>query len=448
MPRESRSSSRDRDRDDERDTPSRGRGRDDDREERGGRRDSGGSGGSRFQYRGRTSEEVSRRAKQSSGRYDSFIDEEVIWFSPREGENCIRIIPWASAGKEFDELVEKWGTHWGIDLITHMGVGADKGTYLCLDKMKGEPCPICDAYRDEAIDSLKPKDRVLTWLIDRDDEKSGPKLWAMPMSNSKDISGESMVKGSGELLAIDDPEEGYDVYFIREGTKRNTRYKQFDVARDPSPLSKDSKKMDKWLDYVTENPLPNLLKFYDPEHLEKVLSGQASAREEAEDEGEERSSRRGGRNSDRDDAPPSRRGRRDEPNADDPPPRSSRRGRGDPDDDERDERNERGRRGRGGDEEEFTRPSRRPSRDDKEPEGASDDNSEDKPATRGSKRSRDPEEPEADDSSSRGRRGRRDEPDADDPPPRERYRGKEEKDADDPGDDTRERLSRVGRRSR
>ena len=433
-----RASSRDRGRDDDRAAP-RGRGRDDrdddrddDREERGSRGGRGtGGGGSKFQYRGRTSEENQRRAKQSSGRYDSFIEGEVIWFKPREGENTIRIIPWASSDKSFDDLVEKYGTHWGIDLMVHNQVGADKGSYLCTDKMRGEPCPICDAYRDEGIEALRLSERVLVWLIDRDDEKAGPKLWSMPLSNSRDISGASSVKGSGELLAVDDPEEGYDVYFVREGTKRNTRYKQFDVARDPSPLSTKAKTMEKWLDYVVENPLPGMLKFYDAEYLDKVLSGQASSREEAEDEGEERGGGRRGRGGDKDDRDErsSRRGRSDDSETDDPPPRSSRRGR-DPEADPEDEPAPRSRRGGRDDPDdgEFTRPSRRASRDDREPEDAPDDELEDKPARRGERAGRDPD-PE------------------DDPPPRsERYRGK---DKEPEGDDSpKERLSRVGRRGR
>jgi hypothetical protein len=374
----------------------------------------------------------------------------VIWYKPREGENCIRLIPWLSADKSFDKYVDRWGTHWGIDLIFHQGVGSDKGTYLCLDKMKGEPCPICEVWRTEDVEALTPKDRVLCWLIDRDDEKSGPKLWAMPLGNSRDISGESTVKGSGDLLAIDDPEEGYDVFFVREGTKRNTRYKQFAVDRNPSPLSENPKTQDKWLGYVTDNPLPELLKYYEPEYLDKVLSGQAAQSEEAEDEGQERGARRG-RGSDRDDPPP-RRGRDDgragtktsrrgaepepEPEDDEPPPRRGTR-RPEPADDA-----------------EFTRPARRPARAAAEPEEEPEpEEREDRPPS--SRRDRRAPEPRDDDPPPRRSRAERDPPDPepqDDPPPRrggttERYRGRaaaEEPEAGEP--EVRERLSGVGRR--
>jgi hypothetical protein len=429
----------------------RGGDRDDDREERGGRggasRGGGKSKGGGFSYRGRSGEEVARRAKQSSGRYDSFLTEEVTWYKPHDGENHVRIIPWLNGDDpDFDALIEKWGSHWGIDIIVHRNVGPDNGTYLCNDKMNGEPCPPCDAYRD-GEDDLRGSDRVLCWLVDRKAEKSGVQLWAMPLGNSKDISAVSQVKGSGAVLLIDDPEEGYDIYFEREGEKKRTKYKRFEVDRDPSPLHENEKKQADWLEYVTERRLPDLLKFYDAEYLDKVLSGQSSKSEDDEDGGGERSSRRGrGRDDGEEETSDRRRGR-------DSDRGSSRRGRGG--DDGEEEASERpSRRGRGEPEEEP----------EAEPEERGRGRSERAPE-RSSRRGR-AEEPE--ETSGRSRRGRAEpeeepeepeeepeaEPEADAPRGRsERYRGSGKGGKDDAADDgdkgaARERLSRVGRRSR
>lgn len=364
MPRNSdRDSNRDRDRDDR---GGRGRGRnerdDDD-----------------FEYAGRSSEDNSRRAKQSSGRYDSYLIEQLPYFSPKAGEHCIRIIPWLN-GKdpEFKELVEKWGSHWGIDLIWHRNVGPDKGTYLCLDKMLGEPCPPCDVWREESEEDLKPSDRVLCWLIDRDDEKTGPKLWAMPLANSKDISAVSQVKGrsgeEGALLLIDHPEDGYDVYFDVEGEKDRTRYKRFEVARDPSPLHENDKKMKAWLSYVKDHRLPDLLKFYDADYLEKMLSGQIS--------------------------------KEDDDNGDSDGDRSSRRRRPSEEDNGGGRSS---RRGRGADPDETPRGSRGRSRGDADPEGSSDEDTGERGSRRGERGSR----ASANDDRGGSRRGRGAEPDPD-----------------------------------
>src|SRR5581483_2692708 len=115
--------------------------------------------------------------------------------------------------------------------VIHRNVGADNGTYLCLDKTLGEPCPICEAWRDDDEESLKPSDRILCWVIDRKEEKAGPKLWNMPLGNSKDIQACSQDRQSGEWFNIEHPDEGYDIYFDREGEKTRTRYKQFELAK-------------------------------------------------------------------------------------------------------------------------------------------------------------------------------------------------------------------------
>ncbi len=238
-----------------------------------------------FSYPKRSVEDVQRRAKQSSGRYDSYLTAEVTWFRPKPGENCIRLIPWLSGDdKDYAKYEEKWGNHWGIDIIVHRNVGQDNGTYLCLDKMKGEPCPPCDAWRGEDLDELKPSDRVLCWLIDRNDEKAGVQAWSMPLGVSKDISAASQVKGSGEVLLIDHPDEGYDVFFDVEGEKKRTQYKRVSVARDPSSLAESQKTQDAWLMHVLDNRLPDLLKYYETEYLEKILSGGQRGNGEAKED--------------------------------------------------------------------------------------------------------------------------------------------------------------------
>jgi hypothetical protein len=465
MPRNSRD---DRDRDDDRDSrSSRGRDRDDDRgrsrdrdddrgrsrdrddDDRGSRR-----GGGDYEYAGRSSEENTKRAKQGSARYDSIFNESIVYYSAKVGENCVRIVPWLN--KKFDnyeELKEKYGSHWGIDAVIHRNVGPDNGTYLCLDKMFGLPCPMCDAYNDGEED-FKPSDRMLCWVIDRNDEKAGPKLWNMPLGSSKDIQAASQVKKTGEWLPVEHPEEGYDIYFIRDGEKDRTRYKQFELDRDPSPLSEKPSRMEDWMGQVMEKPLPDYLKSYDAEHIEKVLSGKRRSKDDEDGGG------RDDRRRDRDDDRGSSRRSRD---------RDDDRGR-DRDRDRDDDRGERRRRPSSRDDDdngtdaEFTRPARRRGGDDDGKADNSDDG--DSRASRGRRE-------EKDEGSSRRGRGRDDSPtdastDKDDPPPRSRRRGDDDKydgqverhrsardepdKDDDNGDDdggtkaAKENLKRVGRR--
>jgi hypothetical protein len=451
MPRTSSRSRDDRDSDrDDRRGGGEGRGRGGGRDRDDDRGDDGGRGGSRYQYKPRSAEEVGRRAKQSSGKYDKWVDTDAPWFKPHDGENQIRIIGWLNgAHPKYDKLAEDHGTHWGIDVMIHNNVGVDNGSYLCLDKAIGEPCPICDVYKQDDEDALRPSDRVICWLIDRASEKSGPMLWSMPLQVSKDISAASQVRGrgaqDGEALMIDDPDEGYDVFFDKEGAKKKTRYTRVSVEKDSSPLHENQKTQDKWLDYVADNCLPELFKTYEVEYLEKVLSGQSSRKDDADED--DRGSRSRGR--DRDDDSRGRGRSRDDGESEERSSRSRGRDREEPEA-ENDRGSRRGRgRGDAGDEEEFSRPARGRGRTQEEPEDTAEEEPEAEPETPSrrseGRRGRDAEAAEEGGSRRRGRS----EPEKGEKT--ERYRGKAGEDKDDGDGDVqeaKERLSNVGRRSR
>src|SRR5690348_3144844 len=131
----------------------------------------------RFEYRGRerTTEDVSRRSRESGGSMDGYLRSDVQMFKAQEGDCAVRILPGT-----WD--VEKYGNGWEIPIFLHYNVGADNGAYLCLDKMKGEKCPVCEARRDavdeEEARELKPSKRFLCYVIDRDNEKAGPQVWS------------------------------------------------------------------------------------------------------------------------------------------------------------------------------------------------------------------------------------------------------------------------------
>lgn len=276
-----------------------------------------------FQYGGRQrrTEDVVRRSK-GGGNYDSIFKPDYPVFKPKEGENSVRILPpsWLKFDKKGqvieDEAYEKWGGHWDLRVFVHFGIGADEATYICNAKMNDEPCAPCDARRDAEDDDERKQfrwsERSVCWVIDRADEKAGPQVWGMPASLSRDIYGRSVDKKTGAMIYIDDPEEGYDIDFIREGTDVKTKYTGVDVARKASPISSNEKQQDRWLDYITEHPLPDVLNFFEPEYIEKVLLGKVDKSKNEEEEVE-------------DDPKPARGGRRaqpaDEEEVDDPPPR-------------------------------------------------------------------------------------------------------------------------------
>ena len=241
---------------------------------------------SKFVYRGsdRTTADMERKASEGTRDYDSVFKTGTSTFTPKEGENCVRILPAPPDQEEPD---------WDYIIYQHYDVGPDNARYLCLNKMKdGEACPVCDAQREaadkEESDALRASKGAICWVIDRDNEKAGPQVWSIPFTKVRnEIYTRSKDRKTGHPILVDHPDEGFDIVFNRTGKdKTNTVYSGVEVMRDPSPIHEDIKIQDKWLDYIADNPLPSVLNFYPAEHIEKVLFGKKSAKTK-EDEPEQ-----------------------------------------------------------------------------------------------------------------------------------------------------------------
>lgn len=233
-----------------------------------------GKGKSKFQYKATSADAMKARASQSGGNFDSPVLDSIKTFNPKAGDHEIRIMPptWEDAAS------------FGLEVWQHYSIGADGGTYICLHKMKGEHCPICDerqraerAGEEDLAAALKPGKRVAMWVIDRSAEKEGPKLWMAPWTLERDICALAIDKKSGEIFQLDNPEEGYDVSFSVQGEKLTKKYVGVQVARRASPLHDDEDKAQEWLDYIVEHPVPDCLVFRDAEYLEEVLGSGAPA---------------------------------------------------------------------------------------------------------------------------------------------------------------------------
>lgn len=275
-----------------------GRGRDSGRyrgEDRGrdrGGRDSGGRRG--FTYQARSVEDVTKRANESSRQFDSFIRDSINTFTAKDGDNTIRVVPptWEGA------------RHFAIDVWVHYGIGPDEQSYLCLHKMKDEPCPICEELAEarrnredeEYIRNLEPTRRSLFYVVDRDDEKTGVQAWAAPFTKiDQAIVKVSYDRRSGDVLPIDDPDDGYDVEFEKKGKGIGTQYLGVAIARRSSPLGNDE-----WLNFAMDNPLPSILEYYSYDHIAKVFGGGGGRADKQRDSGRDDSRDREHRDRDRD----------------------------------------------------------------------------------------------------------------------------------------------------
>lgn len=255
----------------------RSRGRDDGERDRGRGRDEG-RGGSRFQYRERTSAAMERRSQMGNNDFDRIVRDGVKSWSVNDGANRIRILPATWKQRDADDV------HFGIDVHVHYGIGPDRQSYLCPAKMKDERCPICEERAlalksgdQEYAKELEARRRVLVYMVDRDDEKTGLQVWAMPQSVDQDLAKLGRDRRTGAVLPIDHPEHGYDIEFDKEGAKKNTKYKGLMIDREASPLGND-----RWLEEAERNPLPDILQFYDYDHIAKVF-GAGPAPEDDDD---------------------------------------------------------------------------------------------------------------------------------------------------------------------
>ena len=244
---------------------------------------------------------MQKRASQSGGLFDSIFKSDFTIWKVKDGDNNIRFLPPTWEHPE----------HFGMDVFVHYGIGSDNQAYLCLDKMKGETCPVCEEKKqaDKAGDSdyareLSANKRVLVWLIDRDNEETGPQLWAMPWTVDRDIATLCIDKRTREILFIDSPDEGYDVTFTKTGAKMKTKYIGVKVARRPSPLSDDDDVVGEWMDYITENSLPDTLQYFDAEHIADVAAGKKTDKDDDDDDDDAPKTRasKKSRKSSRDDA--------------------------------------------------------------------------------------------------------------------------------------------------
>ena len=233
-----------------------------------------------FEYRSRPKEKWREKANEGSGNFDRYVVDNVSVFKARDGINRIRVLP--PSWKNPDDFA--------YALQVHYGVGPDEQTYLC-PKMSGEPCPICSesaalqkSGETEDAKSLRSRKRHAAWIIDRKAEDEGLQFWPMPFGVHRDacLAAEDE---DGEILEFDHPEEGYDIIFHKEGTGKRTKYTGIKLSRKSMPLSEDEDQMRKWLKYIQDHPIPDLLKFYEPDYIGEVFAGNRTSKDEAgEDE--------------------------------------------------------------------------------------------------------------------------------------------------------------------
>ena len=232
--------------------------------------------GGGFVYHRRAAADVEKRANQQGGAFESYIRDDITVYKVKEGTNILRILPPPSRDYE----------HFAIDVFTHFGVGVEKNTYLCLNKMLDKDCPVCEEHSrvlqsfggrqmsdadKEELRKYNAGKRSMMYVIDRNEEDKGPQVWPAPWTVDRDIGHHMQDRTTGEILWIDDPESGYDVDFSRQGTGLTTKYVGLQIARRATPLHRDESKVAQWLKFIVDNPLRDILVYREYERIHKAL---------------------------------------------------------------------------------------------------------------------------------------------------------------------------------
>jgi hypothetical protein len=227
-----------------------------------------------FRYQARSDEDWERRASQQGGGFQGYISDEYRLYMVKKGENAVRILPPTWDGAK----------HYGMDVYTHFGVGPDKATVLCPLKMAEQPCPVCEARMlaekrgdEDLVKELRASKRVLVWVIDRKDEDKGPVVWGMPWTLDRDITKVSRDRTTGKFYFVDHHEEGFDVYFDKDGEGIATKYTGVQLARRATSVDPN------WLEYVQAHPLPETLLVRDYDEIKQLFEGGRAAEPPAEE---------------------------------------------------------------------------------------------------------------------------------------------------------------------
>jgi len=234
---------------------------------------------SAFDYKPPSYDEVNKFTQKRSSTFDSIIKNTgPRFFKARQGDNTVRILPptWEGA------------RHYSYEVWVHNDVGPDKQSYLCLKDNSASPeknCPLCEERHSprasqKDIETLRPRPRNMIYLIDRYNEEQGPLIWSISNQSDKEILSQSLIKRTQQYLPIVHPIDGYDIEFSRDGIGIKTRYNGFKVMRDSSPLSDNEDKMREWIQFIDDNPIPDILQFFSAAHITNVFAGRAVEEEE------------------------------------------------------------------------------------------------------------------------------------------------------------------------
>jgi len=185
-------------------------------------------------FRQASQEEYQKAAELQKGGSDYYcLRKEIEVFTPAEGDNAIRIVPFLSDdphGQIYGK--EVWQYYMG-------GVYISPSTF---DRSISNPLlerfMELQALNDERKKRFKGTRRYVMYVIEIDSSgKASPvKVWFAPKTIVDSIIAAVRDYKTGRILPVDDAREGRIMFFRREGKGLSTRYLGLKFDMDPWPL--------------------------------------------------------------------------------------------------------------------------------------------------------------------------------------------------------------------
>lgn len=173
---------------------------------------------------------------QSFGRRAGYTVSDVDVFKPRDGENCIRIVPPIELHEIKSYSIEAW---------VHFSVGINNTAFLCRKEMQRKRCYICEQATPELWEEDEEKaksywpgpPRRLIWICDlKSDEPEKLLLWSCPSTLYKEILGQSRKRDQDIMIDVSDEDSGVPVYFDKHGKGLRTKYSNVQLGEEAIPL--------------------------------------------------------------------------------------------------------------------------------------------------------------------------------------------------------------------
>lgn len=159
------------------------------------------------------------------------------------GKTKIRVLPgWRNGDQTF---WQDFGLHFIHGVTPDKDGKTLRAIYLCVDKVHGRPCPICEAIssgiattKDDAVhkalgDSASSSCVLVNALVLTGDDKETPVIFELRPSVFRQIL--DLIPEYGDITSLD---EGIDLIINREGSGLNTKYTTMPAAKSaPVPKS-------------------------------------------------------------------------------------------------------------------------------------------------------------------------------------------------------------------